>query len=218
MVGLIDAGQNQQIVNGDSRQRCSPSLFREPSPGTAYWNNDQGPKIPVARRPVSVADMLIRPVRPVEYERAGAIVVAAYEAVGPLGEYASELADVATRAAEAEVLVALDPELCGCVTFVPDAASPWAELAKDDEAVIRMLGVDPSAQGRGIGRALVEECVVRAEGSGRGAVFLYSTRAMTVAHRIYERLGFVRLPERDWDVLPDLTLLAYRLDLEKPKS
>ncbi len=37
----------------------------------------------------------------------------------------------------------------GCVTFVPDASSPWAELLESSEAGIRMLAVDPQAQRRG---------------------------------------------------------------------
>ena len=59
------------------------------------------------------------------------------------------LADVGRRAGETEVLVAVGPELLGCVTFVPDNSSPWAELLGPGEAGVRMLAVDPSAQGRG---------------------------------------------------------------------
>lgn len=33
------------------------------------------------------------------------------------------------------------------------------------------------------------------------------------AHRLYERLGFVRLPEKDWSPLPGIDLLGLRLDL-----
>jgi hypothetical protein len=39
---------------------------------------------------------------------------------------------------------------------------------------------------------------------------------MHAAHRIYERLGFVRTPGRDWNPLPeldDITLLTYELTL-----
>ena len=36
---------------------------------------------------------------------------------------------------------------------------------------------------------------------------------MATAHRLYERLGFVRTPERDWSPSPDVDLLAYRLPL-----
>jgi len=131
--------------------------------------------------------------------------------------YAAELADVARRAAEAEVLVAVDGDrsatILGCVTFVPDASSPWAELVEPDEAAIRMLGVDPVVQGRGVGQALLDACLVRARRLGRAAVFLHSTPWMTTAHRLYERAGFVRVPERDWRPVPAVPLLAFRLAL-----
>jgi hypothetical protein len=38
----------------------------------------------------------------------------------------------------------------------------------------------------------------------------YSTEP---AHRLYQRLGFVRCPERDWSPLPGVELVVYRLDL-----
>lgn len=164
--------------------------------------------------------MQVRAVRPDEYERAGQVVVAAYRALP--GEhmtagYAAELADVAHRAGEAEVLVAVEAEgdgaILGCVTFVPDSTSPWAEFVEADEAAIRMLGVDPAAQGRGVGQALLDACLSRAGELGRGAVFLHSTPWMTAAHRLYERAGFVRVPDRDWRPLPTVPLLAFRLPL-----
>jgi hypothetical protein len=36
---------------------------------------------------------------------------------------------------------------------------------------------------------------------------------MTRAHALYESLGFVRDPGRDWRPVPDIALVAYRLDL-----
>ncbi len=153
--------------------------------------------------------------RPGEYRRAGQIVVAAYRAI-PGGttsdDYAAELADVAARVGGAEVLVAAvgGTTLLGCVTFVAGPSSPWAEGIEDKEAAIRMLGVDPSAQQRGVGRALVEACVERARCLGREAVLLHTTLWMTAAHRLYERTGFVRVPERDWRPTPSVPLLAYR--------
>ncbi len=166
--------------------------------------------------------MEIRPARPEEYAGAGAIVVAAYRALpgaptGELGGYAAELADVAGRAAGAEVLVAADgTALLGCVTFVRDPSSPLAEHLWPDEAAIRMLGVDPAAQGRGVGAALVDACVTRARAAGRAAVFLHSTPWMAAAHRLYERAGFQRTPGRDWQPLPEVPLLAFRLALVGP--
>jgi ribosomal protein S18 acetylase RimI-like enzyme len=160
----------------------------------------------------------VRPIRAEEYEAAGRVVVAAYRALpGDVtsGGYEEELADVAQRAVDAEVLVAVDgPAVVGCVTFVPDAGNPWAEELEDDEASIRMLAVDPVAQGRGIGRSLIEACIKAACRLERRAIFLHSTPWMTTAHELYVRAGFVRVPERDWLPVPEVPLLAFRLDLQ----
>jgi len=151
-------------------------------------------------------------------ERLGEIVVAAYEAVGALegdDEYVPELRDVARRVREAVVLAALDEvggAPLGCVTYVPGPDNAWAEHLRDGEASIRMLAVDPAAQGRGVGTALVEACLARARADGRRAVFLHSLPVMTGAQRIYDRLGFRRVPERDW-VFPDFVLMGFVLDL-----
>jgi hypothetical protein len=40
-----------------------------------------------------------------------------------------------------------------------------------------------------------------------------SASYMTTAHRIYERLGFVRLPDRDWSPVTGVDLYAFSLDL-----
>ncbi|HYN48706.1 MAG TPA: GNAT family N-acetyltransferase [Candidatus Nanopelagicales bacterium] len=150
--------------------------------------------------------------------RLGEIVVAAYDAVGALegdDEYVPELRDVARRVREAVVFAALDDSgnvPLGCVTYVPGPDNTWAEHLRDGEASIRMLAVDPRAQGRGVGTALAEACLARARADGRRAVFLHSLPVMAGAQRIYERLGFRRAPERDW-VFPDFLLLGFVLDL-----
>jgi ribosomal protein S18 acetylase RimI-like enzyme len=155
----------------------------------------------------------IRPATGADYEVAGAICVAAYGAGDQLvGDYGEELADVAGRAGISEVLVADDPDtgaVVGTVTFVPPG-SPLAELAGDDEAEFRMLAVDPSAQGRGIGSALTRACLDRAAALGYAAVAIYTLSTNATAIGMYERLGFVRVPERDWTFEEGLTLVALR--------
>lgn len=160
--------------------------------------------------------LTIRAPQPSELEPLGDLVVAAYDAIGANeddDDYVPVLRDVARRAREAVVLAAVDDEtgaLLGCVTYVPDAANPWAEHLREGEASIRMLAVDPAAQGRGVGTALVEACLARARSEGRSSVFLHSLPIMTSAQRIYERLGFRRDPDRDW-VFPDFLLLGFEL-------
>ena len=145
----------------------------------------------------------------------GRIVVESYLALPghpPEPDYEAELADVAGRVATNPVLAAFDgDEPLGCVTFVPDRFSAHAEDLEEDEAAFRMLAVARSAQGRGVGGTLVRACLERARDAGKEAVFIYSGDWMTTAHRLYERLGFVKVPERDWRLdEPPIVLLAYR--------
>lgn len=163
--------------------------------------------------------MEIRPVAPAEYDELGAITVTAFETIegaGDLGGYADVLRDVADRAEHALVLVAVGDEhdLLGGITYVDHPKNPYAEELAAGEVGIRMLAVAPHAQGRGVGRALTEACVRQARGEGAARVSLHSTPWMVVAHRLYQSLGFVRTPERDVDVSPDLRLMAFVLDLD----
>ncbi|MCZ7418907.1 GNAT family N-acetyltransferase [Verrucosispora sp. WMMA2121] len=166
-----------------------------------------------------MSGLLIRPAEPADYAGVARLTVAAYEADGQLkGEtgYADVLADVSARAEHGDVLVAVDPasgHLLGSVTFVLPGTR-YAELCAPGEAEFRMLAVDPTAQGRGAGAALVEACVVRALELGCTAVTICVRDGHAEpAHRLYRRRGFVRQPDRDWTPLPGVHLLALRLPL-----
>ena len=54
----------------------------------------------------------------------------------------------------------------------------------------------------------------RARELGCQRVVLSSADAMRVAHHVYRRMGFVRLPERDWLTDEGTWLLAYALELQ----
>ncbi|MFG2682865.1 GNAT family N-acetyltransferase [Streptomyces sp. NPDC048392] len=167
-------------------------------------------------------DFEIRRARAEEYDTLGQITAQAYLRDGLLdfGEsdaYLDELRDVAKRAKAAEVLVAAAGcRVLGGVTFVP-SGGPMADIARPGEAEIRMLAVARDARGRGAGEALVRACVDRARTvDGCGGVVLSTQRTMRTAHRLYERLGFARTPDRDWNPLPeldDIILLTYELTL-----
>jgi ribosomal protein S18 acetylase RimI-like enzyme len=162
-------------------------------------------------------DLEIRLARPDEYERVGELTIAAYKTLERdhlEGGYDAEILDVASRAQTADVLVAVDPAsgaIVGACTFVTDPSSPWMEFNEGDETMLRLLAVDASARGRGIGEALVRACMERANALGR-PLFLHTTQYMDAAPRLYTRLGFRRLPERDWHGLPPYEFRAYRYD------
>jgi GNAT superfamily N-acetyltransferase len=157
----------------------------------------------------------VRVARTADYGGIGRLTVAAYAESGQLGpgtDYERVLADVAGRAAEGTVLVAVDQGAdrpLGAVTFVLPG-SRYAELARPGEAEFRMLAVDPAAQGRGVGRLLVAECLTRAAAAGCGAVVICYRDFVASAHRLYMAMGFERFPERDWEPVPGVKLLGMR--------
>ena len=165
----------------------------------------------VARDP----PLIIRAVRPSEYETAGELVVEAYRTLDDAGgaPYERELRDIAGRRASGEVLVAeVDGRIVGCVTFV-DGLTALSQVDDPEAAFVRMLGVAAEARNRGVGEALTRECIDRARRSGRKRVRLHTRTSMTSAQRLYERLGFRRDPDHDWSPAPDIWLLGYVLDL-----
>src|SRR5437868_6444133 len=159
---------------------------------------------------------IVREADPADNAAIGEITVEAYRAAGETHEdYFHELRDVADRARHVPVLVAVEEgsgRVLGSVTYVP-GPGPYHEGEFGDAAAFRMLAVAPDAQGRGIGRALVETCIDRARAGRRPAMGLYTRPFMTTAHRMYERLGFERVRELDWEFEPGEWLYAYRLDL-----
>jgi ribosomal protein S18 acetylase RimI-like enzyme len=162
-------------------------------------------------------DVVVRPVEPQEYGAVGDVTLAAYTTIAgfsPGERYQTELRDVAGRVETAEVIVAADREgrILGAVTFVP-GPGPLAEFDGPDESGMRMLAVDPDAQGRGVGRLLAQACVDRARAMGRSRLVLHTTGAMAAAHRLYRGLGFARTPELDMRTQGGMLLEAYVLEL-----
>jgi ribosomal protein S18 acetylase RimI-like enzyme len=152
---------------------------------------------------------------PGDHERIAELTVGVYVGGGLASpEYGRVLADVAGRASRAELLVARDAggRVVGSVALVLDG--DFGEITEsDDEAAFRMLVVDPAAQGRGVGALLVTTCLQRARAAGKRRMVLSTDPRMTAAHRLYARLGFTRLPARDWSPAPGVDLMVYGLEL-----
>ena len=145
---------------------------------------------------------------------AGALTAEAYLAdrlVDAGDSYADELRDAERRAREATLLVALVPPgegdgandrdddlvVVGTVTLAPYGTS-YAEVAEPGELEVRMLAVAPEARRRGIAELLVSAALREAVARGATRVVLSTLDSMQAAQRLYQRLGFLAVPERDW--------------------
>jgi predicted N-acetyltransferase YhbS len=165
--------------------------------------------------------VLIRDTRPSDRQAIRDVTLAAYQ------EYAAQMPRfwdgyrqniIATLddIGSAEQLVAeQDGAIVGTVLLYPprrvqvsridSREMPWPE--------IRLLAVAPAGRGRGVGAALMHECVRRARTSGARVLSLHTTDLMQTAQRMYERMGFVRSPELDFHPAPGVTVKGYRLEL-----
>ncbi|WP_158879524.1 bifunctional helix-turn-helix transcriptional regulator/GNAT family N-acetyltransferase [Amycolatopsis anabasis] len=100
----------------------------------------------------------------------------------------------------------VDGERVGSVFCMPGRDEKTAQL--------RLLIVEPSARGLGVGRRLVAECIEFARASGHSAVELWTISVLTAARKIYQRAGFQlvsQAPEHGFG--PELTKQFWRLEL-----
>ena len=100
--------------------------------------------------------------------------------------------------------------MLGGVAFVGGPGPVRRRRPRTGEAEFRTLAVAPAGRGRGVGTALVRECIDRARALGRSRVVLSTQPMMHAAHRVYERFGFTRAPERDWSPIDDLDAARLR--------
>lgn len=112
----------------------------------------------------------------------------------------------------AVLVVEGDAGLAGVVALGPPGAAGNV-VAAPEEAELSRLAVAVPARRRGIGRALAVHCEQRARAAGWPAIALWSRPAQVEAHRLYESLGYRRLPGRDSVDARGQRRLVFRLEL-----
>lgn len=124
--------------------------------------------------------------------------------------------DTEGRAASGAVLVARVGQRVVGTASVLRAGTPCARLARPGEAEVRLLAVDPDAQGTGLGEALMRASLEVALEWGADALVLDTGSRNERAQALYRRLAFERQPGRDVTfAASDVEALAYRLPLQQ---
>lgn len=104
-----------------------------------------------------------------------------------------------------------DDAIVGMAFIVPNG-NPW-DIFSGDEAYIRLVGVHPQHQGRGIARELTGKCIAYAQATGETGILLHTSEVMHAARHLYESLGFTIVQE----IAPRLGMRywMYRLDIAR---
>ena len=138
--------------------------------------------------------------------RSGASSIAAYLQYADLiardvfSPYLADLLDLDTHARHGHLIVVeADGRIRGFGAFYPDASAQglgwppgWASG--------RALAVHPDARGHGVARALLAANERLARESGAPVFAFHTASFMTDAIALYDRLGFRRAPEFDFDM------------------
>ncbi len=153
----------------------------------------------------------IRNAEPHEFSGIGNLLVEVYSQLdgfpkqSELPGYYKMLAHVGelTHKPQTEVLVATshDNEIMGAVVYFNDIiyyGSGGTATQEQNSAGFRLLAVNTSARGHGIGKMLTMECIRKAKEGGKHQLIIHTTKAMQTAWTMYESLGFKRSEDLDF--------------------
>jgi predicted N-acetyltransferase YhbS len=169
-------------------------------------------------------ELHIRDARPSDRNAIEAVTLAAYQQFAALmpayweGYRQNILATLADAQAAEQIVAELTTGIVGTVLLYPagtaidTAGGAQVHLTSPE---VRLLAVQPAARGQGIGAALMYECSRRARASGARLLTLHTADIMEAAIRLYERLGFQRAAELDFQPAPGASLKGYRLRLDE---
>lgn len=112
-----------------------------------------------------------------------------------------------------EIIVAeLEGRIVGSVVLFPPKTDAYKGYVEElDYPEIRMLAVAPEVRGSGAGKALVSECILRAQDKGFSHIGLHTGEFMKEAISLYEFFGFERIPQYDFEPVDDgIIVKAFR--------
>jgi len=167
----------------------------------------------------------IRKAKPEEFKHIGSLLIKVYSQLDgfPKQEdqpnYYSMLSNIGelTTNPHIELLVAINAKgkIGGAVLYFNNMqyyGSGGSATQETNASGFRLLAVDPEVQGMGLGKQLSLECIRKAKKLKQAQVIIHSTKAMQVAWKMYEKLGFKRSLDLDF-MQEELPVFGFRLHL-----
>ena len=116
-----------------------------------------------------------------------------------------------------ELLVAVNKigKVVGAVVYFSDMkyyGSGGTAIKETNASGFRLLAVDHSARGKGVGKILTVACIDKARNHKNKQVVIHTTKAMQIAWKMYEKLGFKRSEDLDF-MQEELPIFGFRLIL-----
>jgi GNAT superfamily N-acetyltransferase len=171
-------------------------------------------------------EFVVRNAKPAEFKKIGELMVQVYSQLegfpsqSEQPDYYNMLSNIGelTNKPQTELLVAVsqDGTIGGGVVYFADMkyyGSGGTATLELNASGFRLLAVDPSTRGKGIGKLLTCECISKAKKDKKGKIVIHTTKAMKVAWKMYENLGFKRSEDLDF-MQGELPVFGFRLILE----
>ena len=168
----------------------------------------------------------VREAKTEELKSIGSLMVRVYEALEGFPDqkeqpsYYELLRNVGklTDNHDIRLFVAVDntEQISGAVVYVTDMRSYGSGGSAPQEknaCGFRLLAVAPEMRGKGVGKLLTQHCIDTGRTSKAQIMVIHTTASMKLAWGMYERMGFVRAEDLDFDQ-GGLPVYGFRLKLK----
>ncbi|WP_298505134.1 GNAT family N-acetyltransferase [uncultured Maribacter sp.] len=152
-----------------------------------------------------VQDYIVRKAKPEEYKEIGRLMITVYSTLkgfpneNEQPDYYKMLANIVDFAKKEDtdllVAVTVDKTIAGAVVYFGDMqhyGSGGTATKEKNASGFRLLAVDVSKRGEGVGSLLVKECITKAKDKKALQLIIHTTDAMKIAWKMYENMGFKR--------------------------
>lgn len=170
-------------------------------------------------------EIYIRNAKLDEFEKIGKLMVEVYSQLKKFPnetqqpQYYKMLRQIGeiTKKPNTELLVAVSAkeEIVGTVVYFGDMryyGSGGIATQEKNTSGFRLLAVSSSVRGLGIGKLLSKECIQKAREVGHTQMIIHTTKAMQIAWAMYEKLGFRRSEDLDFNQ-GELPVFGFRMEL-----